>query len=274
MLLSMYLLYRFARSEASRSYVFDIGLFFVLVSLVCAIFPVTEFVFFWPFSLLSFPFYFWVGELRAPVAVREVLPWVNWLPYHSVRFLSFDLNLTPDWELSGNGVSTYSAFQNYGNALVVAFSVLLLVNVLGGVVGYVVGKKCRVSGLSEERWLAVGIVSVVLSYFLGIVAAQVSDAAGLFVAVMFSGFGAVVLEIVALSFLVDYVKHARVGTLMVLSGLVLRLSGEYMGQVLMITVGSTLVVFGGVVYFFKLVIRRERQHESQLARSEAGVGES
>ena len=46
MLLSMYLLYRFARSGESWTYVFDVGLFVVLISLLSALVPVSEFSFF------------------------------------------------------------------------------------------------------------------------------------------------------------------------------------------------------------------------------------
>jgi len=262
MFLSMYLMYRFARSGRSWSYLFDVGLFVVLISLISTVFPVTMFVLFtFPVSFLSFPFYFWVGELQAPAALRDTYPW---LYYRSVRFLTVDLNLTPDWQLSGAQLVSHGELY-YNNAFVVAFSMLLLANVLGGVIGYLVGRRYQLRVWSEERWVVVGVVSAVLAFVSGIVVGTLFPWVNWSlvepVLTVVLGFGVIVVGAVMLSFLVDYVKKARVATLMVLSGLIFFLTGQYFSQLLMTIVGSALVVFGGIIYFVKLVISHVRARE-------------
>jgi len=268
MLLSMYLLYRFARSGRSWSYLFDFGLFVVLISFVCAVFPVSEF-FIFPLGYLSFPFYVWTGELAAPAVLRALYPW---LPYHSVRFLAVDLSLTPDWALSGSGVVTGPEF--YGSAVGFVFSVFLLVNVLGGVVGYLVGRRYTFPAWSEGRWLVVGVVSAVVAFVSAVVIVSAfplvySSVVESVLTVVF-GFGVVVVGAVFLSFLVDLAERARVSSLLVLGGLVFVLAGGKLGQVVVVTIGWALFVLGGVMYFGRATVDYVRMREAR-AREEAGA---
>jgi len=261
MFLSLYLMYRFARSGRSWSYLFDVGLFVILISLVSVVFPVTMWVVFtFPVSLLSFPFYFWVGELQAPPEMRDTFPWVY---YRSVRFLTVDLNLTPDWQLSGGQLVSRGELY-YNDSFIVAFSILLLANILGGVIGYLVGRRYELRVGSEDRWIAVGVVCTVLAIASGIVVGAVFPRVNWSVVepvlTFMFGFGVIVVECVLLSFLVSYVKRARVGTLMVLSGLIFFLAGQSFSQLLMAIVGAALGVFGGVIYLVKFVIYYARGH--------------
>lgn len=269
MLLSMYLLYRFARSGESWTYVFDVGLFVVLISLLSALVPVSEFfIFSFPVSFLSFPFYFWTGDLAAPAALRNSYPW---LPYHSLRFLTVDLNLTPDYAFSGGGIDTGPQF--YTGAVVFAFWVLLLVNVLGGVVGYVVGRRFSFPAWSEGRCLVVGFVSVVVAIVSAMILANVFPTvylpvAGVVLVVVF-GFGAILIGMVLLSFLIGLAERGRVASLMVLGGLVLVLAGGWFGQVVAVTAGWTFLVLGLVVYLANGVVGYVRVRDAEV-REEAG----
>lgn len=271
MLLSMYLLYRYARSGRSKSYLFDIGVFVVLISLFSVFFPVTGFLF--VLSLFCFPFYFWAGELAAPSSLGlDLSSRYPWLHYHSVRFLVFDLNLTPDWELSGGQITEYSVWSNYNNGLLIAFSVFFLVNVLGGALGYVIGRRREVAVMSEERWAIVGIACMAAAFVLLLESVfplsgartswmQVAGALAFFSFAV----GVVVLGALVLSFLVDHVTRARVSTLMVLVGLIVFLVGQNAGQALMVVGGSLLAVFGCINYFVKLTIDYVRGREQQLS---------
>jgi len=48
--------------------------------------------------------------------------------------------------------------------------------------------------------------------------------------------------------------------LMVLAGLLFLFTGQTVDHILMRIVGQTLVVFGGIIYFLKLIIAYERAH--------------
>lgn len=269
MLLSMYLLYRYAKSGKSWSYLVEVGLFVVMVSLVSTLFPVTQFVLFTlPMSFLSFPFYFWFGELRAPPELRYTYPW---LPYHSVRFLSVDLNLTPDWRLSGGGIVTGPEF--YSDAFVATFLALFLVNVLGGVFGYFVGRRYEFPVLGEERWVVIGVASVVLAFASGVVVNAVfPSGVNWFVVepVLMSvfGFGVIVVEAVLLSFLVGLAEQARIASLMVLTGLILVLAGGWFSQLVMVSGGWVLLIFGVIIYFAKATVDYLRARESEVSPRE------
>jgi len=279
MLLVMYLLYRYARSSKSWTYLFDIGLFVVLVSLISTVYPLTQFAFFWPLSFLSFPFYFWYGELSAPVWLSSELR-LNHprLYYHSVRFLTTDLNLTPDWELSGGQIIEHSLWSNYNDALAIAFSVFLLVNFLGGTLGYLIGRKRDLTIMSEGRWAIAGVASSAVGFvlLLGSVfplsgqPTQEMQIAGI-ASIPFLGFGFMVLGVLAFSILIDYVGHARVTTLMVMAGLILFFTGQAVDHVLMRIAGQTIVVFGGAIYFLKLLVAYTRAHP-QPASPQAPTG--
>ncbi len=279
MLFVTYLLYRYARSRKGWSYLFDVGLFVILVSLASTVFPLTQFPFYWPLTFLSFPFYFWYGELAAPAwLASELRSSYPWLYYHSVRFLTVDLNLTPDWELSGGQIIEHSLWSNY-NALAIAFSVFLLANFLGGTLGYVIGRKRELTVGSEERWAIVGVASIVIGFVLLSESAfplsgartQWMQIAGILSA-SFLTLGTIVLGVLAFSVLIDYVKHARLATLMVMAGLVLFFTGHAVDHVLMTILGQTLVVFGGIIYFLKIIIAYTRAHPppaSPQAQAEA-----
>ncbi len=258
MLLVMYLLYRYAQSRKGWSYLFDVGLFVVLVSLISTLLPL----------FLSFPFYLWYGKLAAPAwLASELRLSYPRLPYHSVRFLTVDLNLTPDWELSGGQIIEHSLWSNYDNVLAIAFSVFLLINFLGGTLGYVIGRKRKLTVASEERWAIVGVTSIAIGFVLLLESAfplsgartQWMQIAGILSA-SFLGLGTIALGVLAFSVLIDYVKHARLTTLMVMAGLVLFFTGHAVDHVLMRIIGQTLVVFGGIIYFLKIVIAYTRTH--------------
>jgi len=268
MLLVTYLLYRYARSSKSWSYLFDIGLFVILVSLTSAVYPLTQFALFWPPSFLSFPFYFWYGELAAPAWLSPELRLNHpWLYYHSVRFLTADLNLTPDWELTGGQIIEHTPWSNFGGALAIAFSVFLLVNFLGGTLGYVIGRKRDLTVMSEGPWAIAGVASIAAGFvlLLGSVfplsgpPTQEMQIAGI-ASIPFLGFGFMVLGVLAFSILIDYVGRARVTTLIVMAGLVIFFTGQAVNHVLMRIAGQTIVVFGCIIYFLKLFVAYTRAH--------------
>jgi len=279
MLLVTYLLYRYARSSKSWSYLFDIGFFVILVSLASAVYPLTQLGFFFPLSFISFPFYFWVGELPAPVWLSPELRQSHpWLYYHSVRFLTVDLNLTPDWELSGGQIIEHTPWSNYSSALATAFAIFLLVNFLGGILGYVIGRKHEFTVMSEERWAIAGVTSYAAGFALLLGSAfppsgtrtQAMQIAGI-VSIPFLEFGIIVLGVLAFSILIDYVKRARVTTLIVMAGLTLFFTGQAVDHVLMRIAGQTIVVFGGAIYFLKLLVAYTRAHP-QPANPQAPTG--
>lgn len=274
MLLSMYLLYHFARGGKSWTYLVDVGLFVVLISFVSALIPVTEFVIFsFPVSFLSFPFYLWSGELAAPEALRGSYPW---LPYHSLRFLTANLNLTPDWALNGGGVATGPQF--YSGWFGFAFLVFLLANMLGGVLGYFIGRRYALPAWGEGKLLLVGAASVVLAFVGAILVVNAFPSVSLSVVEpVFSsvfGFGALVVDIVFLWFLTGLAERARVASLMFLGGLVLVLAGGQAGLVLVVTGGWTLVVLGGVIYFGKATIDYVRINEAEAQGREESESET
>lgn len=251
MLISLYLLYRYARSGRSKSYLFDIGLFVVLISLVSTFYPLTSHAFLTlPLSFVSFPFYFWRGGLA-------------WLEFHSVRFLTVDYVLLPHYELVDGQIQYFGAHENYGSALAVGFLVFLLANSLGGVLGYLIGSRYKARVLNEKLWTAVGFVFILL-WFVGVLAERffgvVIGERGL---MAFFGFGVVVFAALIVSFLVQFVRQGRVPALMVLSGLIIFLTGQNISQAKlvqyeMVVGGQMLVVSGVLAYLLKAAIEYSR----------------
>jgi len=229
----MYLLYRYARSAKPRSYMLDITLFIIAVSLFSTVFLVSFFGV--PVSFVSFPFYFWYGELPAPgwlsQQVRELYPW---LYYRGIRFLTVDVTLDPNWEVKGDQVILhYNVWDNYNNALVIGFSVFLLVNILGALVGYGVGKRYRIQLLSDDFWIGIGMVCVGVSFVLP--RALLAYYLPLF------GLGIILLGTVFFSWLIHYYTRARVATLMILTGIILLLMGNPINAIEMIVGGRMLI---------------------------------
>jgi hypothetical protein len=268
MLLSMYLFYRYARSGKPRSYILEIMLFIIMISLFSTLFPVSFMVLFFPVILFafpylflyflsfpSFPFYFWYDELPAPAwlspRIRELYPW---LYSRAIRFLTINVALTPDWELSGDQIITHSVWDNHSNALVIAFSFFLLVNILGGLVGYFIGKKYRISDFSGN-WLIIGVPCIIVSFIVAIFL----ESAGL----ALLGLGIAFLEMGFLSWIMEYTQRARVATLMIIGGVVLLLIGYPISHVGIIAFGETLVFFGIIIYAAKLAIAYARTHKPE-----------
>ncbi len=128
MLLSMYLLYRLARSAKLRSYMPIVPVLILVVSVLPAIFPLTIMIGgTWPVTFLSFPFFASMGETRI---------FENYLPHHIWHYTFQFLGLT----------ITYSNFSpsSYLTECIRHFPFFLVVNILGALLGYWIGKKHRV----------------------------------------------------------------------------------------------------------------------------------
>ena len=128
MLLSMYLLYRLARSAKLRSYMPIVAVLILVVSVLPAIFPVTLVIgVTWPVTFLSFPFYASMGYTRI---------FENYLPHHIWYYKLQFLGLT----ITSSNFSPSSALTE----CIRHFPFFLVVNILGALLGYWIGKKHRV----------------------------------------------------------------------------------------------------------------------------------
>lgn len=244
MLLLAYLLYRYARSAKSRSYMVDITVFLLAVSLISTVFPVSQFGFFtFPFSFFSWPAYSW--DLEFPV--REPFePYdIYWVTHRGISFLTIDLMSTPSWEYHDGSRIRHDLWSLEQNIIISSF--FLFVNFLGALVGYCVGKKHR---SSDEGWIVLwgfaGVVCVGASFIIMGVLERVG--------IVLFGFGIILLETILFSQLIEIFVRARVATQMVLGGIILVSADQLFDHMLMTTVGKMLVLFGAIIYFVKLTI--------------------
>jgi len=145
----MYLLYRLARSAKLKSYMPMVTVFILAVSVLPVIFPVTFMIgATWPVNFLSWPALFMVDPFHRIIEyIPETDEWdIQHATYHETFFLTAKIT-TLDWQ----------------NFLVMAFSLSLLVNVLGALVGYWVGKKHSIQLFGSKRWrIFWGLVGVTL----------------------------------------------------------------------------------------------------------------
>lgn len=184
----MYFSYRLARSAKRRSYLFAITIFILAVSLFSTVpdFPplyILTYILFFP---LSFPFYTLLEFTR--IFVNDLPKHVT---YRGVRFLTVDITVKSSLE--------YDIYSLHG--LITAFSLFLLVNILGALLGYWIGKKHRIQ--RGDWWKALfgfaGSACLGVTFILW-------RALGYDVAVVLLGFGIIFFEIVYLSFIVDRIS--------------------------------------------------------------------
>jgi len=149
MLLSMYLLYRLARSAKLRSYMPMVTVFILVVSVLPVIFPLTFMIgVTWPVTFLSWPALFMVDPFHRIIEyIPETDEWdIQHATNHETLFLTTKI-ATLDWQ----------------EFFVTAFSLSLFVNVLGALVGYWIGKKHRIQFFRSKRWKTCwGLVGVIL----------------------------------------------------------------------------------------------------------------
>lgn len=173
MLLSMCASYLWAKELSKEDYILTTTTFIILMSLLPAIIGITMnpfWLIYFPFTFLSFPFY----------AYSESVVWVRNV---RIRFLTLDLTNPLPYDLG---------------TLLVAFPFFLLVNVLGALLGYWIGKKLKIQFFGSRLWTIVfgfiGIYSVGLSFLLA-----EFGAIGEIAWVTFFGFGIFLLEAIFLS---------------------------------------------------------------------------
>ncbi len=165
--------YLWAKELSKEDYILTMAVFIILISLLPAIIGMTMNIFWlicFPFSFLSFPFY----------AYGESVAWIRNVRIH---FLTIDLTNPLPYDL--------------GTRLV-AFPFFLLVNVLGALLGYWMGKKLKMELFDSGLWTVffglVGISSMGLSFLLA-----GFGAIGEIAWTTFFGFGTFLLEAVFLS---------------------------------------------------------------------------
>jgi hypothetical protein len=125
MLLSMYLLYRLVRSAKLRSYMPMVAGFILVVSVLPVIFPLTIMIWVtWPVTFLSFPFFASMGYTRI---FENDLPHHIW--YYKLQFLFLDIT------------SSNFSPSSYLTECIRHFPFFLVVNILGALLGYWIGKK-------------------------------------------------------------------------------------------------------------------------------------
>lgn len=267
----MYLLYRLARSAKLESYMPEIAVFVIAVSLISAVpfleyyvfllsplifllFPLGWFLFPLGWCLfyivlgsstfLSFPFYAWHYEVFDSSGSMG-----EW--HFAIRFLTTDIASSPDG----------------GIGFVAPFSFFLLVNILGAHLGYLVGKKYEIR--FGDGWKVLcgfaGVVCIGLSFI-------VSHALYERVGIPLFGLGFVLFETIFLSWLIEreflsWPARARVATLMFLGGIILFLTGRQINNALNIVGGQMLILFGAIVYIVKVVVAYVRTTERD-ARTE------
>jgi hypothetical protein len=207
----MYLLYRLARSAKLESYMPEIAVFVIAVSLISAVpFLVPLFflllplgwclfyIFLGSFMFLSFPFY--AGYYEVFDSSGSMGEW-----HFAIRFLTTNITSSPDG----------------GIGFVVPFAFFLLVNILGAHLGYWLGKKYEIQ--FGDGWKVLcgfaGVVCIGVSFI-------VSHALYERVGITIFGLGFVLFETIFLSWLIEkeflsWPARARVATLTVLGGIIL-----------------------------------------------------
>ena len=192
MLLSMYLLYRLARSAKLRSYMPMVTIFILVVSVLPVIFPVTFMIgATWPVTFLSWPALFMVDPFyRIIEYIPETDTWdVEYATYHEAYIPAMKV-VTLDWH----------------EFFVIAFSLSLLVNFLGASLGYWIGKKHRIQLFGGKWWkIFWGLVGGTLIASIVVPVLSVPDltyAIDWHIAYTLIGFGIVLLETIFLSGLI------------------------------------------------------------------------
>jgi hypothetical protein len=256
MLLSAFLSYRWTINEKSRSYILEMALFILAVSLFSANFPVTEFfIFTIPFSFLSWPAYSWSLEFRAPRVLNEY--YIYWVPSRGLSFLTFDITSAREWEYQNGSLITNNLWS--AEQFLTLFSIILLINVAGALLGALLGNLKRKKGRVKDTsgwWIIAGVFCIVLS----ILAFPALDIEGLVFLGLF-GLGVILLETALLAPLMEILAHYRVATLMVLGGMSLLLIGLPTSSIVVIITGSFLFLSGALIYFFEFVIAYARAHQ-------------
>jgi len=180
MLLSMYASYHWARLS-KKTYVPNMTVFILLISFFSASFPLGMYILLtFPVTFLSFPFY--ADNLHIP-------PWIQ---HHEISFLTVDIIHSTE--------SSWWGFFSF-----VSFLFFLLVNILGALLGYWIGKRHRIQYSGGRRWIVlVGIV------ILGLCFVPFNwDPIGWRVSYVLFGFGVFLLETTILSYLLNKFELGR-----------------------------------------------------------------
>jgi len=164
MLLSTYLSYRLVESVSPRSQMFVMMFFAVVFSGLSAFFPASEWMFFFMiptvsfFPVVSFPFYSWFIELAASEALKQRN--IYWIYHRGLSFLTVEIVSTPRYEIRNGALITHDLL---GEHFPIAFTVFLIFNIFGALLGYWIGKKYKIEFFSTNSWLALcGLVGVCL----------------------------------------------------------------------------------------------------------------
>lgn len=263
MLLSFYLLYRYARSAKPKSYILEITLFIIVISLFSTNFPVTQFAFLtFPFNFLSWPAHSWYLEFRAPESLRQYdIYRFSFIPYRGTSFLTLDVTSTPSWEYhDGSLISNdlWSLEQSVNT-----FSFFLLVNILGAFLGYWIGKNHELPHFSDKLWIVVGGVGLACISFPFIFGLLL----GLKATIALFGVGTILLETILITMLIELLARYRVATLMVLTGTILLLTSYPINHNQMTIGGWTFVLLGVAIYYLEFVIARARARQTEQIES-------
>ena len=263
MLLSMYLLYRYARSAKLRSYVLEITLFILAISLFSTNFPVNQFfILTFPFNFLSWPAYSWYLKFCAPESLIQYdIYRFNFIPYRGTSFLTIDVTSTPSWEYhDGSLISNdlWSLEQSVNT-----FLFFLLVNILGAFLGYWIGKNHELPHFSDKWWIVVGATGLACMGFPFMFGLSL----GVKATIALFGVGTILLETILLTMLIEVFALYRVATLMVLAGTILLLVSYPINHNQMTVGGWAFVLLGAAIYYLEFVIARARAHQAEQIES-------
>ncbi len=261
----MYLLYRLSSNSELRGCVPEIAVFLSTVSLISTC----------PFGI------FFLGIYVLPIFLLFT-PWLLAILYMQGTLLSFPLFIT------GGSFYTLGAVHIQFFAVEVfskpsfflfdisVFSFFLLTNTLGALLGYLIGRKCKIrfrDGWRIPCGLA-GIACIGIALVLASVPA-LYEIAG--IGTLLLGLGVSLLDIALLSWLIDaeflsLLRHARIATFLVIGGLILFLTGSQISQVPMTIGGQALIAIGVAMYIIKLVLASARPYmRSRNANSQSNT---
>jgi len=263
MLLSFYLLYRYARNAKPKSYILEITLFILAVSLFSTDFPVTQFfILSFPFNFLSWPAYSWYLELRAPELLRQYdIYRFQHIPYRGISFLTMDVTSTPSWEYYDGSLISHDLWSS--EQYISTFLFFLLVNILGAFLGYWIGRKHELPHFSDKLWIVVGAAGLAcmgLPFIFGLML-------GVKATIALFGVGTILLATILLTLLIDVFARYRVATLMVLAGTLLLLTSYPINHNQMAVGGWAFVLLGTVIYYLEFIINRARARQTELIES-------
>ena len=226
----------------------DISVFILTVSLISTAIPL---------SFLSWPAYSWHLELPVPEPVEPY--YIYWLPYRGISFSTIDIVSIPRWEYH-DGVWSARDDLSALEESIIAFQFFLLVNILGALLGYLIGKKHRFSG---DGWIILWGFAGIVCLGVSLILVRPPKRAGM----VLLGSGIISLETIIFSWLIEYYARARVASLMIQGGIILLLVGQLINQIPTITGGKMLILFGAIIYFVKLTVAsmrtREREKEAE-----------